>query len=195
MKLIAGLGNPGPEYRLTRHNVGFMVVDKLAERHPVRREQQRFDAVVGETELAGEKTLLVKPLTFMNRSGQAVAPIIRWYKLDITDVIIVYDDLDLTPGRLRIRPSGSGGGHKGMTDIIRALGRQDIGRLRLGIGRPPAETISWVLGRFFAEDMPLITSAVEKAADALECWSQDGITRAMNRFNEKGNNEHNIQHD
>jgi PTH1 family peptidyl-tRNA hydrolase len=160
-----------------------MVVDKLAERYAVQKEQKRFDAVLGETNIAGEKILLVKPLTFMNLSGQAVAPIVRWYKLSLADVFVVHDDLDLPPGKLRIRMRGGAGGHKGLTSVIQNLGTQDINRVRMGIGRPRSDTLSWVLGRFSAEERPVIDAAVENAADALECWRRDGINRMMNTYN------------
>jgi PTH1 family peptidyl-tRNA hydrolase len=183
MKLIVGLGNPGIDYRHTRHNIGFMVVDKLAERYTVQRENRRFDAIVGDTAIEGEKVLLVKPLTFMNRSGQAVGPVFRWYKLALKDMIVVYDDLDLPPGRLRLRLRGSAGGHKGMASVIQLLDTQDICRIRIGIGRPSqSDAVPWVLGKIPAADAPL-AAAVERAADALVCWCREGMIRAMNTYN------------
>ncbi len=186
MKIIVGLGNPGKDYHHTRHNVGFMVVEELADRFPVEKQIDRFDAIIGEIRMHGEKVLLVKPLTFMNLSGRAVQPLMHWYKADLKDLIVVYDDMDLRVAALRIRSKGSAGGHNGMKSIIERLGSQDFARMRLGIGRPPHEnTVPWVLGHFSSEEKPLIDAAVKKAANALEVWVESGINAAMNQYNEK----------
>ncbi|MGI5911277.1 MAG: aminoacyl-tRNA hydrolase [Syntrophomonadaceae bacterium] len=183
MKVIVGLGNPGKKYRDTRHNVGFKVVEELARRHPIEKEENRFDAIIGHIRIAGEKALLVKPLTYMNLSGKTVQPLMRWYKLGLDDLIIVYDDMDLTPGTLRLRAQGGSGGHNGMASIIEYLGSKELARVRIGIGRPDNTAISWVLGIFSPVEQGLINDTIMKAADAVECWVKQGIERAMNEYN------------
>ena len=184
MKIIVGLGNPGKEYHHTRHNIGFMVLEELASRYTVEKETDRFDAVIGEIRIQGEKVLLVKPLTFMNLSGKSVQPLMHWYKADLDDLMVVYDDMDLKDASLRIRAKGSAGGHNGMKSIIERLGSQDFARMRVGIGRPVHhDTVNWVLGHFSPEEKPAMEAAVKKAADALEVWVQSGINKAMNQYN------------
>lgn len=184
MKVVVGLGNPGKEYKATRHNIGFMVVEELAKRHGVQKEQSRFDAIVGETKIGNEKVLLVKPLTYMNLSGNAVQPLIKWYKLEQEDLLVIYDDMDLSTGEVRIRPQGGHGGHKGMMSIIERLATQNINRIRIGIGRDEyRDTVSWVLGKLSTEEATLIKAAVQKAADAVECWVKKGINITMNTYN------------
>lgn len=184
MKIVVGLGNPGPNYRSTRHNVGFMVVEELARRFKVEKEKSKFDAIIGETKIGNETVLLVKPLTFMNLSGNAVQPLIRWYKLPLQDLLVIYDDLDLPVGELRIRAQGGHGGHKGMTSIMERLNTREIARMRIGIGRPEnPDTINWVLGKFSSAERPLIDDAVNKTAEAVECWVINGIVRCMNTYN------------
>ena len=184
MKVIVGLGNPGPKYSKTRHNTGFRVVEELARRYSIEKEQSKFDAVLAHLRIGNEKVLLVKPLTFMNLSGQAVQPLIKWYKISLDDLMVVYDDMDLDIGVLRIRASGGSGGHKGMNSIHERLGTQGFPRLRLGIGRPVNETIDWVLGHFDEKENEIMQKAAAKAADALECWVKEGIERAMNQYNQ-----------
>jgi PTH1 family peptidyl-tRNA hydrolase len=183
MKLVVGLGNPGKEYKLTRHNIGFMVAEELAERAASLKNISRFEAVVAEAQLGGEKVLLAKPLTFMNLSGRAVISIIRWYKIAQTDFIIVYDDMDLPMGSVRIRATGGSGGHNGMKSIVQYLGTQEFARIRLGIGRAESSSIPWVLGKFTSEELAEVEPAVKKAADAVECWCRHGITQTMNSYN------------
>ncbi len=184
MKIIVGLGNPGPEYHNTRHNMGFMVLEELAKRYPVEKQTDRFNAIIGEIRIKGEKILLVKPLTFMNLSGRAVQPLLHWYKVALTDLMVVYDDMDLKDATLRIRAKGSAGGHNGMKSIIERLGSQEFARMRVGIGRPERhDNINWVLGRFSAEEKPIMEAAIKKAADALETWVTSGINSAMNQYN------------
>lgn len=184
MKIIVGLGNPGREYKDTRHNAGFMAVEELARRFPVERQDSKFDAIIGHIRIGTEKVLLVKPLTYMNLSGRAVQGIMRFYKLDLDELMVVYDDMDLPTGKLRIRPKGGTGGHKGMASISTHMGSQDFPRMRVGIGRPQYDTVDWVLGRFKGEEKEEIQAAVKKAADALETWVRDDINRAMNTYNE-----------
>lgn len=184
MKIIVGLGNPGKDYKNTRHNIGFMVLEELASRHPVEKQESRFDAIIGHIRIGSEKVLLVKPLTYMNLSGRAVQPIMHWYKLELPDLMVVYDDMDLPTASLRIRAKGGTGGHKGMTSISERLASKDFARMRVGIGRPEVgETVGWVLGRFSQEEQAEIQIVVKKAADALEKWIKMGINEAMNAYN------------
>lgn len=184
MKIVVGLGNPGPNYKSTRHNIGFMAVNELAGRFPVEKERSKFDAVIGETKISNEAVLLVKPLTFMNLSGNAVQPLMKWYKIPTENLLIIYDDLDLPVGEVRIRTQGGPGGHKGMTSIIERLGTREIARIRIGIGRPDhQDTVSWVLGKFSCEEEQLIGPGIQKAVEAVECWANYGINRCMNTYN------------
>lgn len=187
MRLVVGLGNPGPEYADTRHNVGFRVVARLAARHaialvPEKRLQGRF----GTGRFAGTALGILEPLTWMNRSGGAVAAAIAAYSLDpAADLIVVYDDLDLPFGRLRLRPSGGAGGHNGLSDIQEQLGRSDFARLRFGIGRPPAgeDPIDHVLAPWTGAEAARLGDHIEAACDAIELALREGVTHAMNRVN------------
>jgi PTH1 family peptidyl-tRNA hydrolase len=184
MKIIIGLGNPGRKYKGSRHNVGFRVVEEIARRFPVEKEESRFDAIIGHTRISGEKALLVKPLTYMNLSGKAVGPLVNWFKANLTDIIIAYDDMDLATGILRIREKGGTGGHKGLASISEWLASRDFARVRIGIGRPEnIDVVGWVLGQFDPVDEEIINKSVNKAADALEMWAKDGIVKAMNAYN------------
>ena len=183
MKVIVGLGNPGKKYSDTRHNIGFRVLEEVARRHGVQKEESRFDALIAHIMLGGQKVLLVKPLTYMNLSGKAVQPLMRWFKLDLSDLIVIYDDMDLPPGTLRLRAQGGSGGHKGMASIIERLGSQEFARIRIGIGRPDNEAIDWVLGKFSPTEQKLMEEVIGQAAAAVECWVKQGIERAMNEYN------------
>ena len=183
MKVIVGLGNPGRKYSDTRHNIGFRVLEEIARRSSVEKEESRFDAIIGHIRIGGEKVLLVKPLTYMNLSGKAVQPLMRWFKLDLSDLIVIYDDMDLPPGTLRLRAQGGSGGHKGMASIIERLGSQEFARIRIGIGRPDNEAIDWVLGKFSPTEQKLMEEVIGQAAAAVECWVKQGIERAMNEYN------------
>jgi PTH1 family peptidyl-tRNA hydrolase len=183
MKLIVGLGNPGARYAASRHNLGFQVLDRLAARYGLEREQKRFDAWLGSLRWPVEKVLLAKPQTYMNLSGRAVQQMVRWHKLALGDLIVVYDDLDLPPGQVRIRAQGSAGGHKGMISIIECLGSQDFARVRIGIGRPMHDTVDWVLGSVSAEEQKIFNQSLDHAANALECWVKKGIAATMNEYN------------
>ena len=182
MKVIVGLGNPGREYAHTRHNVGFDVLDIFAKRRKVRILGRQHCALVGRFEHLGEEILLVKPQTFMNESGAAVAAVVRKHHLEPGDVLVIHDDLDLPLGRLRIRMSGSSGGHKGMNSIIQHLGSTDFPRMRIGIGRG-SEAIDHVLSRFNRRDRATIDPALDSAADALDAILNEGIEAAMNVYN------------
>lgn len=183
MKVIVGLGNPGRKYSDTRHNIGFRVLEEIARRSSIEKEESRFDAIIGHICIGGEKVFLVKPLTYMNLSGKAVQPLMRWFKLDLSDLIVIYDDMDLPPGTLRLRAQGGSGGHKGMASIIERLGSQEFARIRIGIGRPDNEAIDWVLGKFSPTEQKLMEEVIGQAAGAVECWVKQGIERAMNEYN------------
>ncbi len=188
MKLIVGLGNPGPEYRDTRHNAGFMVLTQLAKRMGLENERPRekFHSAMLEGPLASNRCVLLQPLTFMNRSGQAVSAAVNFYKLDLSDVLVVVDDLALDCGRIRLRPTGSAGGHNGLKDIEQLLGTSDYPRLRVGIdqrGRIPQ--VPYVLGKFTDEQLDRLKPGLTAACDAIECWAREGIETAMNRFNSR----------
>ena len=184
MKLIVGLGNPGPEYEATRHNAGFMVVDRLARRHGLTGPRMRFHAGVLEGPVAGHKCLLMQPTTYMNRSGLAVGEAAAFYKLAPADLLVVVDDVALPAGRIRLRGEGSAGGHNGLADIERALGTAAYPRLRIGIdppGRVPQK--DYVLGRFKPEQLLAIDTACDRACDCIESWIRDGIEKTMSLYN------------
>lgn len=187
MKLIVGLGNPGRNYERTRHNAGFVAVDRLIERHARgATPRARFNAAVVEAPIAGEPCLLMKPTTYMNRSGSAVAEAVGFYKLaPAADVFVIVDDVALPPGALRIRPGGGAGGHNGLADIERALGTEAYPRCRIGIGASPAfmDQADYVLGRFNDWEWAAVDPAIARAADAAEEFVARGIDACMNRFN------------
>lgn len=188
-RLVVGLGNPGPEYVATRHNVGFRVVELLARRAgAVLVSDPGLRGRTARVRLAGRDCVLLEPMTFMNRSGETVAAALdRWPDLvPERDLLVVFDDLDLPPGRLRLRPGGGAGGHRGLADIVRVLGTQAIPRLRFGIGHPgtAAQVVDWVLEPFTAaEEAEILPPAIERAADAVESVLGEGMTIAMGRFN------------
>lgn len=185
MKVIVGLGNPGPRYRRTRHNVGFDVLEELGRRCGPIPTRTRFDAEIGELTVAETRLLLVAPQTFMNNSGRSVGPLLDFYKLDPAAVLVVCDDLNLPLGRLRLREHGSAGGQKGLSDILQRLGTQEVSRLRIGIGQPPPrfDASDYVLGRFTQEEQVSIETAVAEAVDGVLLWAQQGPAAAMNRLN------------
>jgi PTH1 family peptidyl-tRNA hydrolase len=186
VKLIVGLGNPGPEYRDTRHNVGFMVADALVDRWRVSDQwREKFEALLIKTMVREEPVVLAKPLTFMNLSGQAVAALAGFYKIDPSDIFIVTDDVALPVGRLRARREGGAGGHNGLKSIIQSLGMQAFPRMRVGVGRGDSrrDLADHVLGRFEADERDTVSAAVLRAADATEMFLSEGIERVMNAFN------------
>jgi PTH1 family peptidyl-tRNA hydrolase len=185
MKLIAGLGNPGRQYAGTRHNVGFEVIDELTRRHRVNLEAAPVDAVFGKWRRDGEVVLLVKPLTFMNLSGEAVGGLMRYFKMDAGDVLVVTDDVNLPLGRLRLRGTGSEGGHNGLRSIAQHLGTMDYSRLRVGVGRGDTQRdlADHVLAMFTPQEQPEVEHAVTRAAEAVESWVTDGLAKTMNVFN------------
>lgn len=185
MKIIAGLGNPTKQYEGTRHNVGFSVIYRLADKYNIKMNIARHKALIGTGVIAGEKVMLVMPQTYMNLSGEAVGEIMRYYKAEPSDLIITYDDIDLDVGKLRIRAKGSAGGHNGMKSIIAHVGSEEFDRVRVGIGhKPPGfDLADYVLSRFGKDELPLIRDAVDKAADAMEVIIRSGIEAAMNMYN------------
>ena len=184
--LVVGLGNPGAEHATHRHNVGFRVVEALARAHGLAFARQKgAKAHVASGRIAGRPVFLAKPQTFMNLSGKAVARLSRAHDIPPERILVIYDDLDLSLGRLRLRPEGGSGGHKGMRSTIDALGTLGFPRLRVGIDRPPGrlDPADYVLQLFADEEKPLLADTVERAAAAVECWLAEGITAAMDRFN------------
>jgi peptidyl-tRNA hydrolase, PTH1 family len=188
-QLIVGLGNPEPKYDKTRHNIGFEVVDELARRVQISwSENRRFQALLGEGRgLTSDKLRLLKPLTYMNRSGQAIRAAIDWYKIPPESVLIVYDELDLPVGRLRLRLSGSAGGHNGMKSAIAHLGTQSFPRLRIGIGKsePDKNTVGHVLGKFSPDESKIISEVIPLAVDAIELSLKQGVEKAMSLYNSR----------
>ena len=187
MKIITGLGNPGTEYAKTKHNVGFMFVDALADKLGVTEWKDKFDAKVGEGRIGTEKVLLVKPQTYMNDSGRAVGPVMNFYKLTPEDLIVAHDDMDIPAGTIRIRKKGSAGGHNGIKSILAHVGDEHFSRVRIGIGRPlPGWTVvNHVLAAFSEEDAPKITEAINYLIPAVECIVNEDVDMAMNRYNPK----------
>lgn len=183
VKLIVGLGNPGPKYAGTRHNAGFEVVDLLANRWQVDLTSEKFHAWFGLGTFAGERVALLKPTTYMNRSGRVVVAAGRFYKLPLEALLVVVDDMALPVGRIRFRKRGSAGGHNGLQDIVDRVGSEDWCRLRIGIGAPIGEPASYVLNRARPEDQAPLEHAYARSADAVACWVEHGPDEVMNRFN------------
>ncbi|MHB9036484.1 MAG: aminoacyl-tRNA hydrolase [Armatimonadota bacterium] len=182
MRVIVGLGNPGRQYAHTRHNVGFDVLDIFAKRRKVKILSRQCHGLLGSFDHYGEEILLVKPQTYMNESGQTVAQIMRKHHLEPSDIFVVYDDMDLPLGKIRIRLSGSSGGHKGMNSIIHHIHSTEFPRMRIGIGRG-GEVVNHVLSRFNRKDRQEMDVTLEQAADALNMILEDGIEAAMNQYN------------
>lgn len=185
MYLIVGLGNPGDKYRYTKHNVGFMVLDYFASEHNISISRTKHKALLGEGMIGQEKVVLAKPQTYMNLSGESVLELMNWYKADVSKLIVVYDDVDLAVGRIRIRPEGSSGTHNGMKSIIYLLNTDKFPRIRIGIGKQPEymDLGDYVLGRFTDEEIPLMEEAVKRSAQAIEEIVKKDINSAMNKYN------------
>ena len=184
MKIVVGLGNPGDEYVNTRHNIGFKVIDLLAEQLNVDVRKRKFGARFGLGEFSDKKLILLKPWRYMNRSGQAVATAVGFYKLDVTDLLVVTDDMALPPGKIRIRPGGSAGGHKGLADIIQKLKNENVSRLRIGIGQSrQQDAVDFVLDKPAKQDCLLLDEAIRMAKEAVLSWMENGIDATMNKFN------------
>ncbi|HNX46591.1 MAG: aminoacyl-tRNA hydrolase [Anaerolineaceae bacterium] len=183
--LIVGLGNPGLEYKHTRHNFGFMTIEHLAGRLNVTLKRMKFKAMIAETRLDGKLVVLAKPLTFMNDSGNSVGPLTRYFKVPLGNLLVMHDDLDLPLGSVRLRPQGGSSGQRGMASIINRLGTQEFPRMRLGIGRPPGQMdpVDYVLQPFQAQEVELKKMVLDQAADAAETFIRAGIEAAMNKYN------------
>lgn len=184
--LVVFLGNPGVKYANTRHNAGFMTGDACAEKFGAAIDRLRFDALTGICRVGGEQVLLMKPQTYMNLSGDAVAPAAKYYKIQPGNILVVSDEIALPIGKLRVRPSGSAGGHNGLKSIIARLGTEEFPRIRLGVGAPPTreyDMADWVLAGFHGQDAADMAAAVKCAADAVECYIENGPDRTMNLYN------------
>ncbi len=188
MYVIVGLGNPGDKYEKTRHNVGFDVIDLLSEKYQIALTERKHKALMGKGRIEGEAVILVKPQTFMNLSGESVGEILRFYKLEPTeDLIVISDDVSLDPGTIRIRKKGSAGGHNGLKNIIAHTNTQDFKRIRIGVGKlaPGGDMVAHVLGRFPLEDRKLVELSYERACDAICCMMTEDVDLAMSRYNGK----------
>lgn len=187
MKVIAGLGNPGREYAQTKHNVGFLMVDALAAHLGVTEWREKYDALIARARIGSEAVLLVKPQTYMNESGRAIAPLMNFYKLEADDLIVAHDDMDIPVGSIRIRKKGSSGGHNGIKSILAHLGDEHFARIRIGIGRPlPGWTVvNHVLAPFPPEDAAKVSEAIRYLVPAIECIVTEDVDKAMNRYNPK----------
>lgn len=187
MKLLVGLGNPGSEYERTRHNVGWMVLDEIARAAGASIDRQKFRAELGEAVIDGVRTLLLKPQTYMNLSGEAVGPAARFYRIEPKDVVVIHDDLDLDFGRVQIKVGGGHGGHNGLRSLISHLGSPDFVRIRVGIGRPGGkrEVVGYVLGGFDKKESEELPFVLDRAAAAARCVLQGDPVRCMNEFNRR----------
>jgi peptidyl-tRNA hydrolase, PTH1 family len=182
--LIVGLGNPGDEYRRNRHNIGFQCIDRLAQAYGVKLGKKRFHAAWGDGQIGTRRVILAKPLTFMNDSGKAVAPLSRWYKVPPERILVIHDDLDLPLGKVRVRPNGSSGGHRGINSLIAELGTREFVRLRIGIGRPEVgDPIDYVLGDFGRDQEPVVDAVYDLVDRIVRSYLEEGIQTAMNAYN------------
>lgn len=183
---MAGLGNPGEQYEYTRHNAGFLVADALGDKGDFPIQKLKYHALTNTAEIGGQGVLVMKPTTFMNLSGEAVGEAARFYKIPADHVLVISDDVDLPLGKLRIRRSGSAGGHNGLKSIIQHLGTDQFPRLRVGVGgkpNPDYDMADWVLSKVTGEDRKLLDETVKRAADAVECILKNGVEQAMNKYN------------
>jgi PTH1 family peptidyl-tRNA hydrolase len=191
MTLIVGLGNPGKTYSRNRHNVGFQCLNHFARLHSIHFYHRQCQARVGIGKMSGEKLVLARPGTFMNVSGKSVACLVNKHRIALSDLLVIHDDLDLPPGKIRLRQSGSSGGHKGMNSIIAALRSEDFPRIRVGIGRPQGErqsmsedaVVSYVLSDFSRQEEAIIKPVIARVSEAIDCFLTEGMTAAMNKFN------------
>lgn len=185
MKCIIGLGNPGKKYENTRHNIGFMVMDALAKRHQWDFNQSKFNGVYALEHFNQEKVVLLKPQTYMNLSGESVRPLIDFYQIDVEDILVIYDDLDLPLGKIRLRQKGGHGGHNGIRSLIEHLGTKDFKRIRIGVGRPTSSipVVKYVLNPFAKEEQEDVEISIQQSADACEAWLERSFVDVMNDFN------------
>ncbi|MCX8129846.1 MAG: aminoacyl-tRNA hydrolase [Clostridia bacterium] len=183
--IVVGLGNPGNKYDNTRHNVGFDTIDYLSAKHGIRITKLKHKALSGDGTISGQRVILVKPQTYMNLSGESVREIIEWYKIPLSNIILIYDDIDLAVGKIRVRPKGSSGTHNGMRSILYHVQSEEFPRIRIGIGRPPEgwALADFVLSKFNEQDRKLINASITNAADAVEAIIKSGVEAAMNKFN------------
>lgn len=189
MHIIVGLGNPGTKYEKTRHNLGYSVVDELAKRNNIEIKKEKFNSLIGEGFIGREKVILVKPITFMNLSGQAVSPVFNFYKIKPEELIVIYDDIDIPLGNIRIRKQGGPGTHNGMKSVCGELGIKNFPRLRVGIGNDGKNLINFVIGKVPKEEQKILEESAEKAAKAIEDILNFGIDKAMNMDNSKKNED------
>ncbi|MBU9710165.1 aminoacyl-tRNA hydrolase [Evansella tamaricis] len=185
MKLIVGLGNPGIKYDGTRHNIGFEVIDRTVEKFGIDLDQSKFKGIYGFKKIGNNKLFLLKPLTYMNLSGESIVPLMNYFKIEKEELLVIYDDLDLPPGSIRLREKGGHGGHNGIKSIISQLGTDEFKRIRVGIGRPPKGQAvpDYVLGRFMKEEQISIDEAVERSLDAIDSWTKTSFINVMNQYN------------
>lgn len=183
--IIIGLGNPGKKYENTRHNVGFITIDYLASKYGVSVTKLKHKALYGDGSIAGNRVILVKPQTFMNLSGESVREIIEWYKAPMSNIVLVYDDIDLAVGRIRVRPKGSAGTHNGMRSVLYQIRSDEFPRVRIGVGRPPEgwDLADFVLSRFGEDEKKAVEESVLKAAEAVTTIMESGVEAAMNKYN------------
>lgn len=185
MKCIVGLGNPGSKYKDTRHNIGFMVIEELLRRHQWKLDKKKFNGNYSMEHLQGEKVILLQPQTYMNLSGESIRPLMDYYNVETEDVLVIYDDLDLPAGKIRLRQKGGHGGHNGIRSTIDHLATKEFKRLRIGVGRPnsPVPVVDYVLGSFSKEQHDDVVTSINKAADACESWLVTPFVEVMNEYN------------
>jgi peptidyl-tRNA hydrolase, PTH1 family len=185
MKLIIGLGNPGKQYEQTRHNVGFMVIDKLSKELSIPLDRHKFNGIYGIGHISGEKIILLKPLTYMNLSGECIRPLMDYYEINDDEIVVIYDDLDLPVGKIRLRAKGSAGGHNGIKSMISHLASQEFNRIRVGVDRPNngMKISDYVLGQFTKEEEQGIQEAIDRSVNACEKWLSTSFIQVMNEFN------------
>lgn len=183
MFLIVGLGNPGLQYENTRHNIGFKVIDNIAKEYNIEINRQKFKGVYGEGFINGEKVILLKPTTYMNLSGESIREVVDFYKLTCEDIVVIYDDISLDVGRLRIREKGSAGGHNGIKSIIAHLGTDVFPRIKVGVGQPNVDLVNYVLGKFTDEEMEVLSESIDASTKAVSEIIKYDVNTAMNKFN------------
>ena len=183
MHLIVGLGNPGAQYENTRHNIGFKVIDNIAKEYNIEINRQKFKGVYGEGFINGEKVILLKPTTYMNLSGESIREVVDFYKLTCEDIVVIYDDISLDVGRLRIREKGSAGGHNGIKSIIAHLGTDVFPRIKVGVGQPNVDLVNYVLGKFTDEEMEVLSESIDASTKAVSEIIKYDVNTAMNKFN------------
>ncbi len=183
MYLIVGLGNPGQEYKATRHNIGFDVIDIISSKYNIELNRKKFKGIYGEGRINNEKVILLKPTTYMNLSGESIREIVDFYKISPENIIVAYDDVSLHIGRLRVRAQGSAGGHNGIKSIISSIGTDSFPRVKVGVGGPKDSLVSHVLGRFSNEERKVVDETLDMAANTVICILTEGVNSAMNKFN------------